>query len=298
MTAQEGRQVRPAGQPRDPGEGHQVRVRAFVHEERPAPYTTYFNFIEGAPEGAQAKLQDIPGIVVDRADPYKITFKLSEAAGRRLRGVPDHADHHAGPEGVRGEVRQGEPVDVQRERRRQRSRTWSPTTPRASSPATRPASRSSSFATRTGTRARTSVPPTSTRSCCARTRPTPTSPAARCSQGENLVLDTNPPAQVLKRVVQRQKDQLVDAPGRRLPLVPAEHDDQAAGRPQRPQGDPRGVRPRRGPQGARRRVRRSDRDALHPAGHRGLRGGRRREGPGRRLPGQPERATWPWPRST
>ena len=32
-------------------------------------------------------------------------------------------------------------------------------------------------------------------------------------QGENLVLDTNPPAQVLKRVVQRQKDQLVTLPG-------------------------------------------------------------------------------------
>ena len=32
-------------------------------------------------------------------------------------------------------------------------------------------------------------------------------------QGQNLVLDTNPPAQVLKRVVQRQKDQLVTLPG-------------------------------------------------------------------------------------
>jgi peptide/nickel transport system substrate-binding protein len=32
-------------------------------------------------------------------------------------------------------------------------------------------------------------------------------------QGQNLVLDTNPPAQVHKRVVQRQKDQLVTLPG-------------------------------------------------------------------------------------
>ena len=32
-------------------------------------------------------------------------------------------------------------------------------------------------------------------------------------QGQNLVLDTNPPAQVLKRVVQRQKEQLVTLPG-------------------------------------------------------------------------------------
>ena len=31
--------------------------------------------------------------------------------------------------------------------------------------------------------------------------------------GQNLILDTNPPAQVLKRVVQRQKDQLVTLPG-------------------------------------------------------------------------------------
>ena len=75
---------------------------------------------------------------------------------------------------------------------------------------------------------------------------------------------------------------------RRFPLVHAQHDDQAAGQPQRPQGDPRRLRPRRRAQGARRRVRRQDRDALDPAGHRWLRRGGRRQGPGLRLPGQPQ----------
>ena len=42
----------------------------------------------------------------------------------------------------------------------------------------------------------------------------------------------------------------------RLALLPDEHDDQAAGQPQRPQGDHRGVQPRCRPQGARRCARR------------------------------------------
>ena len=46
----------------------------------------------------------------------------------------------------------------------------------------------------------------------------------RSSRARTSVLDTSPPAQVLKRVVQRQKDQLVHASRRRLPLVHAQHD--------------------------------------------------------------------------
>ena len=53
--------------------------RAFT-KNVPNQYTTYFNFIEGAPEKPGA-LKDIPGIVVD--NPNQITFKLTKAAGAR-----------------------------------------------------------------------------------------------------------------------------------------------------------------------------------------------------------------------
>jgi len=43
----------------------------------PNQYTTYFNFIEGAPK-TPGNAQDISGIVVDPSDPYKLTFKLSK----------------------------------------------------------------------------------------------------------------------------------------------------------------------------------------------------------------------------
>ena len=114
----------------------------------PNQYTTYFNFIEGFPKKPGA-LKDIPGIVVD--NPNQITFKLTQAQGPWLRRVPDHAGHDADPEGVRGEVRQAEPVDVQRARRLLRPVHGRERRQGQARPATRPASRSSSSATRTGT---------------------------------------------------------------------------------------------------------------------------------------------------
>ena len=54
--------------------------RAFT-KNVPNQYTTYFNFIEGAPKKPAASCQDISGIVLDPNDPYKITFKLSMAQG-------------------------------------------------------------------------------------------------------------------------------------------------------------------------------------------------------------------------
>ena len=56
--------------------------RAFT-EERPEPVHDVLQLHRGRARRSRGELQDIPGIVVDRADPYKITFKLSEAAGRR-----------------------------------------------------------------------------------------------------------------------------------------------------------------------------------------------------------------------
>ncbi len=80
----------------------------------PNQYTTYFNFIQGFPKKPGA-LQDIPGIVVD--NPYQITFKLASAQGPGFAAFLIMPVTAPVPEGVRGEVRQGEPVDVQRARR-------------------------------------------------------------------------------------------------------------------------------------------------------------------------------------
>ncbi len=183
--------------------------RAFT-KNVPNQYTTYFNFIEGAPSKPGA-LKDIPGIVVD--DPYKITFKLTKAQGAGLRQLPRDAGHHAGPEGVRGEVRQGVAVDVQRERRLQRpvhgrERRAGQARRLQGRQVDRPCPQPE-----LGRERRTPAPRTSTRSRCRRTRPTPTSSGRQVLSGEGLTLDANPPAQVLKRVVQRQKDQLVTLPG-------------------------------------------------------------------------------------
>ena len=53
--------------------------RAFT-KNVPNQYTTFFNFIEGLKESA-APGTEISGIQVDEADPYKITFKLTKAQG-------------------------------------------------------------------------------------------------------------------------------------------------------------------------------------------------------------------------
>ena len=117
-------------------------------------------------------------------------------------------------------------------------------------------------------------------------------------QGQNLVLDTNPPAQVLKRVVQRQKDQLVTLPGGGFRWFPLNTHDQAAGRHQRPQGDPRRrstvTRP------SRRAAARSSASPARTSSRRASAGSRRPAA--RRAPGSTSsptrRATWPSPRST
>ena len=80
-----------------------------------------------------------------------------------------------------------------------------------------------------------------------------------------------------------------DRPGRRLPLLPAEHHDQAVRQPRRPQGHPGRLRPHGRGEGPRRRGDRRGRDALPAAGLPGLRGGRWRRGRRRGLPEEPAR---------
>ena len=127
--AEEGRQVRPAGQPRHRGEGRQVRLRARVLEERPEPVHDATSASSRARRRSRGAIKDDLRHRIDRR-PEQDHVQADQAAGRRrFAAFAGDADDDAGPEGVRGEVRQEEPVDVQRERRRRPARTWSRTTP-------------------------------------------------------------------------------------------------------------------------------------------------------------------------
>ena len=134
--------------------------RAFT-KNVPNQYTTYFNFIEGAPTKPGA-LKDISRHRRRRSVPVQDHVQAHQGAGPGLRQLPRDAGHDR-------RSRRSTRRSSTRSRRRRTTRTsspaartWSPTTRRASSPATRPGSRSSSSATRTGTRARTPAPRTST----------------------------------------------------------------------------------------------------------------------------------------
>ena len=261
----------------------------------PNQYTTYFNFIEGYPKKPGA-LQDIPGIV--RRQPVPDHVQADQGPGPGLRRVADPAGHHSGPEGVRGEVRQGEPVDVQRARRllrpvHGRERRVGQARRLQGRQVDPPGSQPELEQGRS-----TSAPRTSTRSTLT-TNATDANVAGRqVLPGQNLILDTNPPAQVLKRVVQRQKDQLVTLPGGGFRWFPLNTSDQAAGQHQRPQGDPRRVRPHAPP--SRRAAARSSASPARTSSRRASAGSRRPVA--RRAPGSTSwptrRATWPWPRST
>ena len=195
----------------------------------------------------------------------------------------------AGARGVRGEVRREEPVDVQRERRRDRPVHGQE---RRSGQAHRlqaPASRSSSSATRTGTRQLDYRPAyldeiklTHERDRRQRRRP----PGAAGPEPRSL--DTNPPAQVLKRVAQRQKDQFVRSPGGGFRWFPLNTTIKPLDDVNVRKAILAGVRPRGGRQGARRHVRR--RRSRRTSSRRASRASRRpaaTKGAGLRLHGQP-----------
>ena len=174
----------------------------------PNQYTTYFNFIEGYPKKPGASRTSPASSSTTRPD----HVQARPGAGPGLRRVPDHAGDDAGAEGVRREVRQAEPVDVQRARR-----------------LVRPVhGRERRQGQLTGYKAGKSIHlvrnpnwdktldfrPAYLDEIKLTTNATDANVAGRqVLAGQNLILDTNPPAQVLKRVVQRQKDQLVTLPG-------------------------------------------------------------------------------------
>jgi peptide/nickel transport system substrate-binding protein len=175
----------------------------------PNQYQTYYNFITGFPKKPGA-LQDIPGIVID--NPYQITFKLDKALG-----VP-FAAFLAMP--VTSPVPQeyAEKFDKQ-----------SPSTYNEHVVSSGPYMiENDAKGNLTGYKAGKSIHlvrnpnwdksldfrPAYLDEISLTTNATDANVAGRqVLSGKNLVLDTNPPAQVLKRVVQRQKDQLVTLPG-------------------------------------------------------------------------------------
>ena len=90
--------------------------------------------------------------------------------------------------------------------------------------------------------------------------------ARQILDGQSMISIEDPPANILREVITRIKDQYETGLGRRVPLLPDEHDGQAVRRPQRPQGGHGRLRPRGGAPGARRQVHRADRHALAAAG--------------------------------
>jgi len=184
--------------------------RAFT-KNVPNQYSTYFNFIEGAPEKPGA-LQDVPGIVVDPSDPYKITFKLTKPQ------APGFAAFLIMPVTTPIPKEYAEKFDKE-----------SPSTYNENVVASGPYMVANDAQGKlTGYKAGKSIQlvrnpnwdkskdfrPAYLDEILLRTNATDSNVSGRqVLQGQNLVLDTNPPAQVLKRVVQRQKDQLVTLPG-------------------------------------------------------------------------------------
>lgn len=177
----------------------------------PNQYTTYFNFIEGAPK-KPGPIKEVSGIVVDKSDPYKITFKLSQPQGVGFAAflvmpvtMPVPKEYASkfdkeSPSTYNENVVATGPYMVQNDSsgkaigykpgktiRLVRNPNWD---------------------------ASKDFRPAYLDEILMRTNATDANVAGRqVLSGQSLTLDANPPAQVLKRVVQRQKDQLKTVPG-------------------------------------------------------------------------------------
>jgi peptide/nickel transport system substrate-binding protein len=175
----------------------------------PGEYTNYYDFLEGYPKKPGA-LQDIPGIKID--NPYKITFKLTEPKGVAFAAflimpvtspVPkEYAQKFdkESPTTYGANVVSSGPYMVENDAKGKaigysagksihlvRNPNWD---------------KSKDFR------------PAYLDEILLRTNSTDANVSGRqVLQGQSLILDGNPPAQILKRVVQRQKDQLATLPG-------------------------------------------------------------------------------------
>ena len=119
----------PAGQPRGPGQGRQVRLRALLLAERRRPVPDVLQLHRGRAEEADAGVKhdlrhhDARRPVHDRVQARPRPPAPGFAA---FLVMPITAPV---PRGVRGEVRREEPVDVQQATSSRPARTWSRTTP-------------------------------------------------------------------------------------------------------------------------------------------------------------------------
>jgi peptide/nickel transport system substrate-binding protein len=176
----------------------------------PNQYTTYFNFIEGAPK-KPGPVSDVSGIQIDPKDPYKITFKLSKAQ------APGFAAFLVMP------VTSPVPREYAQKFDKQ-----SPSTYNENVVASGPYMvENDAKGKLVGYKAAKSIHlirnpnwdkskdfrPAYLDEILLRTNATDANVSGRqVLQGQGLTLDQNPPAQVLKRVVQRSKDQLKTVP--------------------------------------------------------------------------------------
>jgi peptide/nickel transport system substrate-binding protein len=176
----------------------------------PNQYTTYFNFIEGAPE-KPGPVSDISGIQIDPKDPYKMTFKLTKAQ------APGFAAFLVMPVTTPVPREYAEKFDKE-----------SPSTYNENVVASGPymvendakgklvgykAAKSIQLVRNPNWDESKDFRPAYLDEVLLRTNATDANVAGRqVLQGQNLTLDTNPPAQVLKRVVQRNKEQLKTVP--------------------------------------------------------------------------------------
>jgi len=186
--------------------------RAFT-KNVPNQYTTYFNFIEGAPKKPGPAGQEISGIQVDKSDPYTITFKLNQAQGVGFAAslvmpitmpVPkDYAaklDKESPSTYNENVVSSGGPYMVENDAQG-KAIGYSP-------------GKSIQLVRNPNWSKDTDYRPAYLDEVLIRTNATDANVSGRqVLEGSHLVLAENPPAQVLKRAVQNQKDQLKTVPG-------------------------------------------------------------------------------------
>jgi peptide/nickel transport system substrate-binding protein len=176
----------------------------------PNQYTNYWNTIEGVPK-APGDLKDISGIKIDEADPYKITFTLTTATAPGFAAflvmpvttpVPkeyaEKFDKESPSTYNENVVASG--AYMVRNDAEGKLVGWKP-------------GKSTELVRNPNWDAKQDFRPAYLDEVLLRTNATDANVSGRqVLAGSHLTLDTNPPAQVLKRVVTTQKDQLKTVP--------------------------------------------------------------------------------------
>ena len=177
----------------------------------PGQYTTFYNFIEGAPTKPGA-IKDVPGIVIGPEDPYKLTFKLSKPQGAGFAASLVMAYTTPVPEEYASKFDKQTP-STYNENVVSSGPYMVENDSKGKLVGYKPG-KSIQLVRNPNWDASKDFRPAYLDEILLRTNATDANVSGRqVLQGQNLTLDANPPAQILKRVVQRQKDQLVSLPG-------------------------------------------------------------------------------------